>query len=75
MVKLSALNSIRSELIDKEFDISFPDDEHFRVSFGKSKNGVWQYLTFKNKFLAAVPIDSVPEEQLLIIKSKLKEVA
>lgn len=75
MSNQTALNCIRAELIGKKFTISFPDAERFRISFGKSKNGVWQYLTFKNKFLAAVPIHSVPEEQLLIIKSKLKEAA
>lgn len=73
MSNQTALNCIRAELIGKKFTISFPDNERFRVSFGKSKHGVWQYLTFKNKFLAAVPMDSVPEEQSLIIKSKLKE--
>lgn len=67
----TVLNSIRVEMIGKKFRISFPDDESFRITFEKKS----KHLTFKNKFLAAVPIHSVPEEQLLIIKSKLKEAA
>jgi len=70
----TVLNSIRAEMIGKKFRISFPDDESFRITFEKkSKHGVWQYLTFKNKYLAAVPVQSIPEEQLLIIKQKLQE--
>ena len=62
-VKLSALNCIHDELIGKKFDIVFPDNEHFIVTFvEKSNKGVGQY-----------PIHSVPEEQLSTIKSKLKE--
>jgi|TARA_R110000803_G_scaffold46198_7_gene97011 hypothetical protein len=69
--------AVRSVLIGKKFDISFPIDGMFRIDFTeKSKYGVYQLpLTLKNKFLKGVPLTNLPEEQISVIKKLIEEVA